>query len=533
MIELLVVISALIILAALALFAAQQARTRAYNTQAMVCGEQIRKAQTLYYSEQQAFANSFDKLDQKMVARCALVSVVEVTASASGYTYTVAHERGNAKFTIEDDKGTTAVLAPAGTVNGAAAADTSSGGQVVAPVTPAPTSTAADPFAYVTMSFSADALGQLDSQSQPAICAIITAGGKNTTLVGRYNRSPDQVYLKLNKGVQNIAVSYFSDLTCAAMLSPANGYPMAFRPQGAAAITYLDPNNPSYSTFTVNVNQDKTVTLENNANRWAIATRWINEDGTAATTDPTTGGPFFTVNYSDHGYPQTTNFSAGSTNRYTVYPGQVYSQDYIEVAGGMAGQYIHPVTGTGMYVWDDPSPVPGNFNYTSLYYGKNRADPVWGTYSTVVRVAPQNKPYVRVNNPGMGRVVDVPVTFQVYGLNLRTYLKPKPGTRPMGLTSWSTNVLSPVTPYTNVNSGYFNYRNTVDAQGNPMSAMTSAQLINVTANPTSPIYVNPSVRYVLESAAPVTLTVTGPQIQERTFEYRREQLISGNWVETP
>ncbi|MDR6218238.1 hypothetical protein [Deinococcus soli (ex Cha et al. 2016)] len=132
-IELLVGIAILIVLVGLAIAGGNTARARAYNTQALVCGEQIRKAQTLYYSEKQAFADAFGKLDPKMVARCALVSVVEVTASAQGYTYTVAHARGNAKYTVQDDRGGAAVLA-GNAENGAGAADTSSGGQVVGPV---------------------------------------------------------------------------------------------------------------------------------------------------------------------------------------------------------------------------------------------------------------------------------------------------------------------------------------------------------------------------------------------------------------
>lgn len=140
LLDLLVVIAILIILVGVAIVAGNSARMRAYNTQALVCGEQIRKAQTLYYSEKQTFADTFDKLDAKMVARCALVSVVEVNASTQGYTYTVAHARGNTKYTVEDDRASSATLA-GGAENAAGASDTSSGGQVVQANPPALTGT--------------------------------------------------------------------------------------------------------------------------------------------------------------------------------------------------------------------------------------------------------------------------------------------------------------------------------------------------------------------------------------------------------
>ncbi|MDR6218794.1 hypothetical protein [Deinococcus soli (ex Cha et al. 2016)] len=111
LLDLLLVIAILIILIGVAIVAGNSARSRAYNTQALVCGEQIRKAQTLYYSEQQAFADGFAKLDPKMVAQCLLVIVTEVNASAGSYTYTVAHQRGNATYTIEDDRASVSLLA--------------------------------------------------------------------------------------------------------------------------------------------------------------------------------------------------------------------------------------------------------------------------------------------------------------------------------------------------------------------------------------------------------------------------------------
>lgn len=133
LLDLLVVIAILIILVGVAIVAGNSARTRAFNTQALMCGEQVRKAQALYYSERQRFASDFTELNADMVARCALVTVTEVSASAQNYRYTVAHTRGNAKYTIEDDTQST-TLAAAGTVNGAAAGpQTASDGTVVTP----------------------------------------------------------------------------------------------------------------------------------------------------------------------------------------------------------------------------------------------------------------------------------------------------------------------------------------------------------------------------------------------------------------
>lgn len=99
LIQMLVVLGIISILVVALVYANRSAKVRAYNVQALVCAEQIRKAQSVYYVENGNHFGTYAQLDTGMLSRCNLVQVTPVTETATGYEYTVKHALGSATYT--------------------------------------------------------------------------------------------------------------------------------------------------------------------------------------------------------------------------------------------------------------------------------------------------------------------------------------------------------------------------------------------------------------------------------------------------
>ena len=98
LIQMLVVLSIIGILVGALVIANKSAKVRAYNVQALMCAEQIRKAQSNFYVNTHVFG-TYAQLDTGMLSRCSLVEVTPVTETASGFEYTVKHAQGSATYT--------------------------------------------------------------------------------------------------------------------------------------------------------------------------------------------------------------------------------------------------------------------------------------------------------------------------------------------------------------------------------------------------------------------------------------------------
>lgn len=132
LVQMLVVLGIIGILVGALAYANRSAKVRAYNVQALMCAEQIRKAQANFYATNGGHFGTYAQLDTGMLSRCNLVEVTPVNETASGYEYNVKHSLGSATYTpTEADTGVGQQDTSIAASNGAATAPSgpsSSGG---------------------------------------------------------------------------------------------------------------------------------------------------------------------------------------------------------------------------------------------------------------------------------------------------------------------------------------------------------------------------------------------------------------------